>query len=133
MFLTRDQIVNADDRKPIELPVPEWGGSIYIQPLSIHQRNEVEALVLEDNPAKKRENLRWLRAKTIAYGMIDSEGKRFFNPANRDDLRLINEKSSDVMERIFEKIQEISGMRKRDEVDAEENFDEPQEGDLPSD
>ena len=33
-FLTRDQILNAKDREPVEIATPKWGGSVFMRPPS---------------------------------------------------------------------------------------------------
>lgn len=40
VMLTLEQITAINDRAPVDLPVPSWGGSVQIRALTIQQINE---------------------------------------------------------------------------------------------
>ena len=48
--LTLEQITAIDDRAPIDVPVPAWGGSVQIRALTLQQINECNKRAV--NPAR---------------------------------------------------------------------------------
>lgn len=100
--LTKDQILKADDRKVAYVDCPEWGGRVYVRPLSGEQRDELEEKTLN------AESSVGIRAWLAACGMCDSEGKALeFTPREVD---MLGGKSAAALSRVALKIQDISGM-----------------------
>ena len=48
--LTFEEIDAADDQSPVVVPVPEWGGSVNVYPLTSEQLDEMDAW-WNDNPS----------------------------------------------------------------------------------
>lgn len=113
-ILSRDDILSVNDIQIEELPVPEWGGSVYVKTLMGEERDKIEASVISigaDGKAKqaKMENL---RALVAFYGICDEQGKRLFTEAK--DIVSLTKKSASALDRVVAKIQKMSGMSPAD-------------------
>jgi len=96
MSLSAKDIFEAKDVKiqgPI--PVPEWGGDVYIRVMSVGERDahEIEWLRNKDKGVTN------FRTKFLVKVLCDIEGERLFKDADTDRLK---KKSGDVMSRLFD-------------------------------
>lgn len=107
MFLTRDQILNADDLKYEEMDVPEWGGLVRIKVMTGMERDDFEQSVFDMKGKDTKVNLKNFRAKLLVKTIVDEQGKRVFEES---DIEGLSRKSSKVLDRIFNKSQEINGI-----------------------
>ena len=105
MALTRKQILDCDDEKIEEVPVPEWNGSVYVGRMSAQVRDDLEQdmLILRQNK-KKSENI---RARIVAATACDKSGKRLFSSA---DVKALGEKAAKPIDRLFDAAQRINGL-----------------------
>jgi hypothetical protein len=84
-MLSRNQILAADDLPRVEVSVPEWGGSVYVRPLTLaemyqlEQRGDVQAV------------------EYVILGCVDAAGKQLFT---KDDAEALSGKNAVVMHRI---------------------------------
>lgn len=110
--LSRKQIDAADDIKTETVPVPEWGGEVLLRSLSSKKRSEIEATLIaskNQKPDFRVEALKTLKERTVAAAMVDQAGNRLYSDK---EIGLLGERSGDVIERLFNKVQELSGMDK---------------------
>jgi hypothetical protein len=126
--LSAADILGADDLHRELVEVPEWGGSVYVRSLTAAERDAITTSVIDDNGNATRLNN--MRAKIVALGAIDSEGKRLFT---NDDVKALGAKSSIAMDRVFGAIQKASGITKEELKELEGNSDGDPSADLPSD
>jgi len=113
-FLSRDDILNANDICIERLPVPEWGGVVHVKTLTGEERDKIEEAIISigaDGKPKqaKMENLRSLVA---FYGVCDEQGKRLFTEAK--DIVSLTKKSASALDKVVAKIQSMSGMSPAD-------------------
>ena len=128
--LKRDDILAVKDIKIELVPVPEWGGEVYIKGMSGLERDAFEASVIEQKGNKQKVNMANVRAKLAAQTLCDEEGNRLFNDA---DIKELGKKSASALQRVFEVAQRLSGIG---DADVEELAGELQENpteDSPSD
>lgn len=124
-LLSRDDILNVDDKVFEDIEVPEWGGEVRVRGMSGAQRDDYEASILQQNGGDRKVNLANARAKLVARCLVDGDGRLLFTA---DDVRALGRKSARALERVFDKARELSGMTERDVESLAENF-----GDDPSD
>lgn len=91
MAALRERILGFEDRKPIVVEVPEWGGiRINIAPLSsadrIRYREEANA-----------EGANW-QAIAVAWCAVEDDGKPIFTPA---DVAALAQKNGIAIERLY--------------------------------
>lgn len=113
-LLTKDQILNADDRATKEVDVPEWGGSVSISAMCAAERDAFEAGMLDNKGKSDSKRLQNFRARFIASCIVDKEGNRLFSDK---DIVQLGRKSSAPVSRLFDACRELNGMT---EADAEE-------------
>jgi len=132
-LLTRTQINESVDRKWEDVPVPEWGGDVRIMELSSADRGYIEAgsvVAQGQNPQLRVESLKTYREKLVAFGMVDENFKRVYSNKEMAELGI---KSGAVIERLAAKVQELSGMGRHAQKEAEGNSDAVPSGSSDSD
>lgn len=113
-LLTKDQILNADDRATKEVEVPEWGGSVLIAAMSAASRDAFEASMLDNKGKGDAKKLQNFRARFIAACIVDESGNRLFSDK---DIVSLGRKSSAPISMLFDECRELNGMT--DEAVAE--------------
>lgn len=106
-MLTRDAILSAEDLRTETVEVPEWGGTVMVRELSAKERDEYETSIVSVKGTKLDIDPVNMRAKLVSMGCVDEDGNRLFTLDDAEDL---GKKSSTALDRIYDKIQEISGM-----------------------
>lgn len=116
VYLSKDMINSADDRKTIEMDIPEWGGTARLQVLSGADLDRFE--MLYSDPEKLKETS--VRAYLVAACLVDESGKRLFSTA---EVHQLARRNGAVLARVFTKCIELN---KVGDVEGEkdvENFD----------
>lgn len=120
MYLSRDDILKAEDNGTEEVEVPEWGGTVLVRGMTGRERDEFETSMMErgrggrmvPNPANTR-------AKVVARCVVDDEGKRLFTAA---DVAALGDKGGAAIDRVFEVAARLSGMTEADREEAAQDF-----------
>lgn len=121
-LLSRDAILDAKDLKTKDIPVPEWGGDVRIRMLTGKERDEFEASLVEmkkDGSAKR--NIENVRARLATLCIVNEQGELMFN---RADIRMLGNKSSAALGRVFDAINELNAFSDEDIEELAEGFDE---------
>lgn len=134
-LLTKDQVNAAVDRKWEDVPVPEWGEGAMVRliELSSADRGYIEAgsvVAQGQSPQLRVESLKTYREKLVAFGMVDENFNRLFSNKEMSEL---GKKSGAVIERLAAKVQELSGMGRFAQKEAEGNSDAVPSGSSDSD
>lgn len=87
-MLSRDQILSASDLPTEEVPVPEWGGSVFVRTLTIGERLEIAPLMGQAED---------LTLRLVVLSACDESGARLF--ADEDGAALAT-KDGKALERI---------------------------------
>tara|TARA_Y100000593_G_C4310742_1_gene338218 strand:+ start:2647 stop:3000 length:354 start_codon:yes stop_codon:yes gene_type:complete len=117
MALNKDQILKAIDAKTIEVDVPEWGGTILLRGMTGKARNDYEHWAAQQTQ-QEVPDYRGIRERLIISCAVDDAGNALFDS---DDLAALSQKSSEVIDRLHAKCQEICGMTSESVEDAEKN------------
>ena len=126
-MLSRDDILGAPELPLVEVDIPEWGGTVWVKPMTAAGRDAFEASVADDNGKVDKRNF---RAKLVVRCVVDHEtGVRLFQD---DDAKAIGAKSAMPVDRIFEAAAKASGLTPEDLVGLEGNS-EGRDGDSSSD
>jgi hypothetical protein len=112
-YLSRDEILSANDIHIEELPVPEWGGVIFVKTLSADERDQLEASIMEMSTEgkPKKMKLEHLRSNMMVLGICDDKGEKLFTLA---DISKLGKKSAAAADRVVARIQAISAMSPAD-------------------
>jgi hypothetical protein len=114
-MLDRQSILNAIDLKPVEVEVPEWGGSVLIRGLNGKERDKFEQSMLKDLSTKEM-NLENIRSRLVSLCMVDENGNHLM------DEEELSTKSAVVLNRLFEVAQKLSGMQPEAVKEATKNL-----------
>ena len=124
-MLTKDSILSASDLPTEEVPVPEWGGSVFIRTMSGAERDAFEQSIIEGNAAKKGKTPKGdepkmvnVRAKLAVRVLVDDKGVRLFTDA---DAGILGSKSGKALDRVFEVAQRLCGIGDKDIEELEGN------------
>lgn len=125
-YLSREQILGAQDLTQEEVEVPEWGGVVLVRGLTGAQRDRFEASMVEQKGKERRINMENLRAKLVAMSIIDENGKRLFT---QQDIDALAKKSGAALDRVYAVAQRLSGLSKEDVEDLVGNSEPGQSDD----
>ncbi|MFX4294105.1 hypothetical protein [Streptomyces bohaiensis] len=120
-LLDFDAISAADDRKWEDVPVPEWGGTVRIMGLSGADRDAYETSMIVFGPEGKPigRNLANARARLVASCLVNADGERIF--ANGKSVAKLGSKNGAVLDRLYDKARELSGIAQGSAEVAEGN------------
>lgn len=120
-FLSKDEILQAQDVLREEVAVPEWGGKVLVRGLTGAERDAFESTVVMSQNGRRtvRYNLANFRARLIAMTVIDPDsGARLFDDS---DVLALGQKSAAALQRVFEVAQRLSGLSEQDVEDLTKN------------
>ncbi len=120
--LSRGAILEADDIAVEAVPVPEWGGTVYVRCMTGEQRDaweqshqdikwkgsKVDKIVRVGNP----------RARGLVHCLVHRDGAPLFKP---EDAAALGAKSGKVIDRLWEVAARLSGIRDEDLEEAKGN------------
>ncbi len=129
--MLREMILKADDLPREVVATPEWPGTdgkVFCRRLSGDERdvwevfltNASNPLTDDDKFPGPKVGTRHIRATLVVQGACDENGKRIFDDAH---IPLLSQKSAVVLDRLYDKIRELSGMSGTEE-DAVKNLKE---------
>jgi len=114
-MLTREAILAADDLKREEVQVPEWGGAVCVTTMTGAGRDAWEQSLVG---AKGAVNITNVRARLVAYTVVDAEGQRLFTDA---DAEALGRKSAAALDRCAKVAQRLNGLNDTALEDARGN------------
>lgn len=129
-YLTRDGILEQKDLPVEDFDVPEWGGMLRIKTMTGAERDHFEASLVDQRGGKQKMNLQNMRARLVALCAIDEHGGRLFKA---DDVAKLGMKSAKILDRVFEKCQEMNGLSDKDVEDLTQGFPDDRSEDSTSD
>ena len=129
MGTLRDQILAAEDLPTEEVATEEWAPfgvpTVRVRGLSAAEREKWERAVGDDQEGSKK--VTHIREKLVVLTVVDAEGNPEFTDA---DVKMLGQKSSVVISRLFNAARRLSGMLTEAEIEAQAN---PSPGDQEDD
>jgi hypothetical protein len=107
MTLTAEQILSADDMGLKSVPVPEWGGTVYLRVMTVGERDEYERMWI----GQKEKGIENFRTQYLARVLCDDKGELLFG---RDKTAALAKKSGAVMGRLFDEAMRHNRMTEED-------------------
>lgn len=129
-LLTRDQILEADDRRYDIVECPEWGGDVRLRSITGTQRDAFEQSLMQTNGADRKVNTRNARAKLIVLCAVDENNQPLFVG---DDLAALGRKNAAPIDRLFDACRKLAGMSPEDVDKLSEDFGATQGDDATTD
>jgi len=103
-MLTREQILQADDLRHMDVDVPEWGGMVRVRVATARERAKFQQLI---GNAKDKMPEHFME-KFIATCAVDEKGNQLFSHA--DDVKELSEKSAVAITKLFNACAQLNGM-----------------------
>src|SRR3990167_9168237 len=110
-YLTRDDVLSANDLPTKEVKVPEWGGIVLVRGLSGAEKDRLEASMLRQKGNEISLSINNVRAKLVSMSVIDESGKLVFS---EKDVHALGKKSSLALDRVYDVCQRLSGLSAKD-------------------
>ena len=130
-YLSRDDILKAEDLKIQEVEIPDWGGIVRVRELNGVDRDTYEASLMRILPdGKVTPNLENRRAKLVALSVINEDGTPMFGLS---DVLELGTKSAANLELVAEVSERLSGLTEEAVTDAVGNSEAAPGGDSASD
>lgn len=118
-MLTREQILEAEDRKVVEVNIPEWGGSVGVIVMSGKDRDSYESELLNRRDKNGEINeVKGLRSSLLAKVLVDGEGKPLFDSKT---IAKLEDKNAAVLDRLFRKAMEVNAIDDGSVEESEKN------------
>jgi hypothetical protein len=112
-YLTKQQILSAQDLETETVKVPEWGGEVIVRTITGKERDSFESQLMKEEGGMSN-----IRAKFVAATLVDEQGKRVFNELEVHEL---GEKSASALDRVFAVGQKLAGLGERDVEELTKN------------
>lgn len=136
IYLSADDILDADDTVFFEVECPEWAkphnpkGLVRCRTLTAAERDQWEAMMDKDANKAAKSNRGNARAHLVAKVIVDEDGKRVFTKP--DQIERLGRKNVAAVNRIFEKVLDASKVAPEDVAELEGNSDAGPSGDSAS-
>lgn len=114
MPLTKEQILAANDRRRIEIEVPEWGGPVLLSVMSGTERESFER-EWTNTDEKLLPNY---KLKMLRRCIVDDAGEPMFTDA---DFSALGGKNAMVLDRLFDECMRLNGFKKDAVEEAAKN------------
>lgn len=125
-YLSREQILTADDIVTEEVEVSEWDGTVLVRGLNAQARDNFQISLMREPGRSVRVNMANATAKLVALCIVDENGDRVFN---QKDIVELSIKSGAAMNRVYMVAQRLSGLSIGDLEELTENLAEGQSED----
>ncbi|GGI16448.1 hypothetical protein [Oxalicibacterium faecigallinarum] len=105
MDLNTDQLIAglraAASLPPIKVPMPEWGGVVYVRPLTVAEVEAQTAVVDKDEKTKI--------ARSTCRVLCDADGNRLLDGDNPEHVAHIAQQEWSVLQRIMNAKRQANG------------------------
>jgi len=110
-ILRRADIDTARDHRRKLVPVPEWGGSVYVQSMTGHERNAFIETGFDKVTVDGKEELKpkdlSTAIKLLVRCLVDEGGQRLYKD---DDATALAERDATVLDRLVREAMEVCGL-----------------------
>lgn len=105
-FLTREQILEADDLKTETVPVPEWGGEVIVRTMTGGEYSRFEKYIIKSGDEQDEQtDLTNIRAKLCSLTIVDEAGEKIFS---EEDIIELAKKSAAALNRVSRVAQKLN-------------------------
>ncbi len=115
-MLTAEQILKAADTcNPVKVPVPEWGGDVYVRVMTGAERDRWE---IATSNALEKPGQANIRAGLCAAAICDESGKRLFTD---NQAAALGGKSGVALDRVYDVARKLNKVSDGDIEELEKN------------
>ena len=116
--LTREQILTASPKLK-EVDVPEWGGSVFIRPLTIHEQAKLADLGTKHEKSSVVDRMKNCTLRLMQWSVCDDRGNPLFEAG---DLEPLMSKAASAFLRLQDAILALSGLTEESRKELEKNL-----------
>lgn len=129
-YLSKTDILDADDIATETVDVPEWGGAVLVRAMTGTERDRFEFALAAARKSTKPGTSQVVRAQMVARCLVDDDGKRIFTDG---DVVRLGGKSAKALDRLFDVAARLAGMNDEATDEAVEDFGTAPSDSSPSD
>lgn len=115
MLLNKEQILNAQDLKTIDVEIPEWGGTVRLSQVMGYARDRWEQSCIDSKGKPIKENM---RARLLAMSIVDEDGNLMFT---EDDIEELGKKSANILDKLFMESRNLNAVTDEDVEELAKN------------
>lgn len=113
-YLSRDDILNAQDFRTDEIDVPEWGGTVLVRELSAAEADKTGFSMADKQGNIDLSKAEGLAIRVVALGVIDEKHRRVFT---EKDVEALGRRSRLAINRVATRIMQLSGLASETDED----------------
>lgn len=113
-MLTRQQILEANDKPLKEVNVPCWQGSVYVRCMSAKEKDAFESSLLGD----KERDMANIRARLAVLTLCDENGSLIFS---KEDAELLGTKSVLALDTLLPVIKRLNAIEDKEVEELKKN------------
>lgn len=133
LLINAEEILAAQDLKYDAISVPEWGGDVRVRGATAEEYDEYDESCYtrrsENGKMVVQENFANARARLVVKCVVDEDGDPIFKPEHATAL---GKKNDAVIQRLYKRIQQLSGRTKEAQEKLEGNSEAGQDAASPS-
>ena len=118
MTLTKQQILSTSPRLK-EVDVPEWGGSVFVRPLTIHEQAKLADLGTKYEKSSVVDRMKNCTLRLVQWSVCDEQGNPLFEAS---DLEPLMSKAASAFLRLQDAILALSGLTEESRKELEKNL-----------
>ncbi len=118
-MLTKEQIL-AVKPKVVEVEVPEWGGTVFVRPVTLREQGKLADLGNKYEKTSIEARLKNCTLQLLEWAVCDKDGNRAFSI--EDFLQMWEVTPASAFLRLQESILRISGLTKESREELEKNL-----------
>ncbi len=130
MTLSKEQILAASPKLK-EVEVPEWGGSVFIRPVTLEEQGKLADLGAKHEKSSAAIRIRHCTLSLLQWTVCDEEGKQLFTA--EDLAGLMSKSSASAFLRLQDAVLKSSGLTEESRKELEKNLLTGQTGEPGSD
>jgi len=118
-LLTKMEVLQVQDKKYMDVEVPEWDGSVRVGVMSGTDREKFESFVQSRISSDgKTTNMSDVRATLLSLVLVDGKGERMFS---QDDVKALGDKNGAVLARLADVAMRVNGLTKESVEELRKN------------
>lgn len=106
-YLSRDEILAADDLRAEDVKVPEWGGVVRVRELTGTELDAYQASMMSLRDGETIPEMGNMRAKLVTRTIVGDDGEPMFTEL---DIGRLGQKSGVALQRVYEVAARLSGL-----------------------
>lgn len=123
MQLTKDQIFSAAlDPKLQPVEIPEWGGSVYIRPVTLAEQGKLADLGARFEKSSAADRIKHCTLTLLQWTVCDEHGIQLFTAQDLVDLMSKPGSPASAFLRLQDAVLKFSGLTEESRKDLEKNL-----------